>query len=178
MGWFWWVLLVDDNIALAAWLIFAIGWTDWIDGYLARKLNQVTNLGKALDPVADRLMIVSAVVGGLIVGVIPLLIGIPLLLREAIMAVVTLYLVSQGGGTLEVRKQGKNATFLIYGAVPAFYLAEAGFLETFMRPLAWIAGVVGLILYWYVMFQYLADARVNLSRLESRTTTKQPLEKD
>ncbi|MEX1092969.1 MAG: CDP-alcohol phosphatidyltransferase family protein, partial [Acidimicrobiia bacterium] len=71
VGVFWWVLVVDDNIALAAWLIFIIGWTDWIDGYLARKLDQVTKLGKALDPVADRLMIVSAVVGGLVVGVVP-----------------------------------------------------------------------------------------------------------
>ncbi|MGH3668802.1 MAG: CDP-alcohol phosphatidyltransferase family protein, partial [Acidimicrobiia bacterium] len=38
---FWWALLVEDNVALAAWLIFIIGWTDWIDGYLARRLGQV-----------------------------------------------------------------------------------------------------------------------------------------
>ena len=71
VGWFWWALVAQDDIVLAAWLIFFIGWTDWIDGYLARRLNQVSELGKILDPVADRLMIISAVVGGLVVGVVP-----------------------------------------------------------------------------------------------------------
>ena len=42
---FWWALLARDDVALAAWLVFLIGWTDWIDGYLARRLNQVSELG-------------------------------------------------------------------------------------------------------------------------------------
>lgn len=172
VGVFWWVLLVPENIVLAAWLIFIIGWTDWIDGYLARRLNQVSELGKALDPIADRLMIVSAVVGGLIVGVVPGWIGIPLLLREAIMAIVALALVARGAGTLPVRKFGKWATFIIYGAIPSFYLAGADFFEAFFLPLAWVFGVIGLTLYWYVMFQYIGDARQRLSRVESPSTAR------
>ncbi|MEX1038312.1 MAG: CDP-alcohol phosphatidyltransferase family protein [Acidimicrobiia bacterium] len=167
VGLFWWVLVVDDNIALAAWLIFIIGWTDWIDGYLARKLDQVTNLGKALDPVADRLMIVSAVVGGLIAGVVPPVIAVPLLIREALMGILTLYLMSRGGGTLEVRYLGKTATFFLYGAIPAFYLAAAGFLEGLMLALAWIFGVLGLILYWYVLVEYIGDIRRALPGVKS-----------
>lgn len=167
VGAFWWVLIVDDNIVLAAWLVFAIGWTDWIDGYLARKLNQVSNLGKALDPVADRLMIVSAVVGGLIAGVVPAVIAIPLLVREAIMGLLTVYLASRGGGTLQVRYLGKAATFALYGAIPAFYLAAAEFLESLMSGLAWFFGVLGLILYWYVMVEYIGDIRTALLRVES-----------
>lgn len=167
VGWFWWVLLGNDNIALAAWLIFIIGWTDWIDGYLARRLNQVSELGKALDPIADRLMIVSAVVGGLIVGVVPLIIGIPLLVREVIMGFVALYLASKGGGTLPVRYYGKAATFALYGSIPAFYLAEAGFLSPLMFALAWVFSVIGLVLYWVVMFQYMGEARQRLAGLKS-----------
>ncbi len=165
--WFWWVLIVDENVAFAAWLIFFIGWTDWIDGYLARKLNQVTEFGRILDPVADRLMIVSAVVGGLVVGVVPLIIGIPLLVREVIMGAVTLYLAYRGGGTLSVRYWGKAATFSLYGAIPAFYWAEAGLLSTLMFGLAWFFGVVGLVLYWVVMAQYIGETRQRLTALES-----------
>lgn len=167
VGVFWWVLVVDDNIALAAWLIFIIGWTDWIDGYLARKLDQVTKLGKALDPVADRLMIVSAVVGGLITGVVPAIIAIPLLVREALMGVLTGYLAVRGGGTLEVRYLGKVATFALYGAIPAFYLAAAGFLEGLMFVLAWFFGLLGLFLYWYVLVEYVRDVRTALPDVES-----------
>lgn len=167
IGVFWWVLIVDDNIALAAWLIFIIGWTDWIDGYLARKLDQVTKLGKALDPVADRLMIVSAVVGGLITGVVPAIIAIPLLVREALMGVLTGYLAVRGGGTLEVRYLGKVATFALYGAIPAFYLAAAGFLEGLMFVLAWFFGLLGLFLYWYVLVEYVRDVRTALPDVES-----------
>jgi cardiolipin synthase (CMP-forming) len=167
VGVFWWVLVVDNNIALAAWLIFIIGWTDWIDGYLARKLDQVTKLGQALDPVADRLMIVSAVIGGLIVGVVPAAIALPLLLREVLMGALTGYLALSGGGTLAVRYLGKVATFALYGAIPAFYLAAAGFLEGLMLVLAWFFGFLGLILYWYVLVEYVGDVRSALRRVES-----------
>ena len=167
VGVFWWVLVVADNIALAAWLIFIIGWTDWIDGYLARKLNQVTKLGKALDPVADRLMIVSAVVGGLVTGVVPAIIAVPLLVREALMGVLTVYLALRGGGTLEVRYLGKAATFALYGAIPAFYLAAAGFLENLMLVLGWFFGLLGLIFYWYVLVEYVGDARTALLDVKS-----------
>jgi cardiolipin synthase (CMP-forming) len=164
---FWWALLVKDDVALAAWLIFFIGWTDWVDGYLARRLNQVSDLGKALDPIADRLMIASALIGGLIAGVLPPWLAWGLIAREVLVGIVALTLALRGGGTIEVRYIGKVATFLLYGAIPGFYLAEAGVLEALMRPLAWVAGIVGLALYWYVAFMYIGDSQAKLSRLES-----------
>jgi cardiolipin synthase (CMP-forming) len=177
VGVFWWAL-ADDNIALAAWLVFLIGWTDWIDGYLARRLNQVSELGKALDPIADRLLIVSAVLGGLIVGVVPGWIGIPLLIREAIMAVTAVVLVARGAGTLPVRDLGKLSTFIIYGSIPAFYLAGAGVFPEFFLPIAWISGVIGLTLYIVVMFQYLGDATRRLSALESQSDSSLGIEEN
>lgn len=167
VGVFWWVLFGLENTGLAGLLIFVIGWTDWIDGYLARRLNQVSRLGTMLDPVADRLMIASALVGGLIAGVVPALIGWPLIAREVLMALVTLYLVVRGAGALAVRNVGKQATFILYGAIPTFYFASAGILEVIAEPLAWFTGVVGLALYWYAAFLYLGDARSALRELES-----------
>jgi cardiolipin synthase len=160
---FWWVTLAEENIALAAVLIFVIGTTDWVDGYLARRLNQVSELGKFLDPLADRLMIASALLAGLIAGVVPLVIGIPLLAREALVAIGAAYLAARGGGKLAVRYVGKLATFLLYGAIPAFYLQAADVAPNVFGPPAWSAGALGLILYYAVAWQYLNDIRTTLS---------------
>jgi cardiolipin synthase (CMP-forming) len=170
VGVFWWMLLGEENVVAAAWLIFAIGWTDWIDGYLARRLNQVSRLGKALDPVADRLMIASAVIGGSIADVVPLAIAGPLIAREVVMAIVAGVLVLRGGGVLDVRPLGKWATFILYGSIPSFYLAAAGVLPTLMEPVAWVTGIIGLGLYWYVLGQYVVDARTRIGGVESRNS--------
>lgn len=165
---FLWLLLGLDDVRGAAVLMIVIGTTDWVDGYLARRLNQVSKLGKVLDPVADRLMIVSAVVGGLLAGVLPEVIVWPLIARELFMGVVTLYTVSRGAGTLSVRYLGKLATFALYGSIPSFYLAAAGFLPGVLSPVAWLSGVVGLVCYWIVAFMYVGDARRATAKVESR----------
>ncbi len=166
---FWWVLFGLDDPVLAGWLIVVIGCTDWVDGYLAHRLNQVSELGKALDPVADRLMIVSALIGGLIAGVLPPLFCYLLIARELLMAVVTFYLSSKGAKRLEVRWLGKAATFTLYASIPAFYVAQGETLTGLLTFLAWGFGVVGLVFYWVVAFQYLGDARKSLAAVESRS---------
>lgn len=166
---FWYVLIGQDRVGLAAALIFLIGSTDWIDGYLARRLNQVSEFGKLLDPLADRLMIASALIGGLVAGVLPSVIGWPLLAREVLVGMGTLILAGRGLGKLEVRWLGKAATFALYGAIPSFYLLSAGILPWLFGPPAWIAGAVGLLLYWFVGWQYMGDIRAKLRSVESPT---------
>lgn len=170
---FWWVLLAEERLALAAGLIFVIGGTDWVDGYLARRLNQVSEVGKVLDPLADRLMIASALIGGLIAGVVPGLIGWPVLVREGIVGVAALVLAVKGRGALVVRPLGKVSTFLLYGAVASFYFVGADFLPWLFGPPAWIAGVVGLVLYWWVAVDYIGDVRKRLASLESPSTSQE-----
>lgn len=170
---FWWVLLARDDVVLAGWLVFIIGWTDWVDGYLARRLDQVSELGKMLDPIADRLMIASAVIGGLIVGVLPGVIGYGIILREAMMGLIALLLLSKGARQLEVRLLGKAATFALYGAIPAFYVAEGEVLSGLFTFIAWFFGTLGLILYWIVAFQYVGDARANLADVESGSDSEE-----
>lgn len=135
--------------------MLVIGVTDWLDGSLARALNQVSEIGKFLDPLADRIAIVAAVAGGLVAGVVPGLIAVPLLVRETIVALGALYLVRRVGRNVEVKYLGKVATFVVYGAIPSFYLAAAG--TDAFEPIAWITGVIGLILYYIVTVDYGRD---------------------
>jgi cardiolipin synthase (CMP-forming) len=154
---FWWVTLVADDIPQAAVLIFVIGGTDWVDGYLARRLDQMSAVGQFLDPLADRLMIASALVAGLLAGVVPLVIGIPLVAREAVVAIGALVMARRATGGLVVRYEGKVATFLLYGAIPSFYFTAAEVAPWLFGPVAWISGVVGLLLYYWVAFVYARD---------------------
>jgi cardiolipin synthase len=164
---FWWALVVADDVVLAAWLMFAIGWTDWVDGYLARRLNQVSRLGKALDPIADRLLIAASLIGGLIAGVLPGWFAWGLIVREVIVGLMAVYLAMRGAGTIEVRWMGKAATFGLYGAIPAFYLSAAGVAEWLLYPVAIVLGIIGLGLYWAVLVYYVGDSRAKLAAVQS-----------
>lgn len=155
---FWWLALEADRLAAAAALAIVVGGTDWIDGYLARRLDQVTVLGAVLDPVADRLMIASIVVVGLVTGAVPAVLGGLLIVREGLVAIGAVYLGSRGV-SLEVRYLGKAATFLLYGAIPSFLLLAAGVEPWLFAAPAWLGGVVGLVLYYWVAGEYVRDGR-------------------
>jgi hypothetical protein len=86
------------------------------------------------------------------------------------MAIVTLFVFSRARTTLEVRVLGKWATFLVYSSIGWFYIAAIPFLEVILTPLAWIAGVGGLSLYWVTAFQYTGDALRIVRELESTTS--------
>jgi cardiolipin synthase len=162
-----WILVGQRRIELAAVLVFLVGSTDWLDGYLARRLNQVSEVGKVLDPLADRLMIAAAVIGGMIVGVLPGVIVFPLIVREAAVGFGALLLARRRLPRLEVRYLGKAATLLLYLAIPSFYLSTTESAPWLWSPPAWIAGVTGLLLYWMVAGQYAGDIRRLWRSLES-----------
>ena len=171
--WFLYVLFAEDDPAKAGIIIAVVAATDWIDGTLARALNQESELGRKLDPVADRLAIVAAVVGGAIWGVLPMVLVVPLVVREVGMAILTLYLLSSGRGTLQVRYVGKVATAFVYTAIPAFYLSFT-YAPRIFEALGWTAGVLGLVLYWYVSLRYLGDARKLITGAgDERTSSRQ-----
>lgn len=151
-------MVVDENYGWAGVLLAFIGATDWIDGYLARRLNQVTELGKLLDPVADRLAVFIAVVAGLWSGVIPAVFAWALLIREGLISLGALYGWLNGVTKLDVRYIGKVATFAVYAAVAGFYLGE-GFDVPLVTTAALIIGIPGLILYYVVAVLYVGDMR-------------------
>ncbi|MEN8113146.1 MAG: CDP-alcohol phosphatidyltransferase family protein [Actinomycetota bacterium] len=152
-----WLVLIEET-AWAGLLLGVIGATDWIDGYLARKLDQVTEVGKLLDPVADRLAVAVAVVLGLIVGVLPAWLGWGIIVREVLIGIGAVYGWTKGIRRLDVRWLGKTATLLLYFGITAFYLADG------LRSdvLWWIAlgfGLSGLVLYYAVAVDYVRDMR-------------------
>lgn len=153
---FLWLLFGDDNPLVAGLLLGGIGATDWVDGYLARRLNQVSELGKLLDPIADRLAITAAVIGGWVAGVLPWPVALALVVRESIIAVGAVVAAWKWKARVEVRYLGKVATFALYSAIGSFYV-YAGFDHPFFLWWAWCVVIPGLILYYAVGAQYFAD---------------------
>lgn len=140
---------LDDRWA-AGWVLFLIGSTDWLDGYLARRLGQVSNVGKVLDPVADRLLFFVGVGSIVIDGSVPLWFAVAVLAREAAVAIGTLTLAALGATRIDVTWYGKAATFALMGAFPAFLVGASDHATADgFRVLAWVIGIPGLALaYW------------------------------
>jgi len=150
-----WLAVARDDYAAAALLLGLIGGTDWIDGYLARRLRQVSEIGKMLDPLADRLAVAAAVVVGWVTGVLPWPVAALLVGREALVTLGALVLAA-GGRRIAVRRMGKVATFGLYFAIPSFYM-YAGTEIAFWNGAAWVLVVPSLILYYIVAGHYLGD---------------------
>src|SRR5476649_1091502 len=94
----------------AAVLLAVLGATDWVDGWIARRFDQGSELGKILDPVADRVLLLTAVVALMIDGVVPAWVGAAVLLREAVVSVSTLALAAAGAARIDVAWLGKAGT--------------------------------------------------------------------
>src|ERR1019366_9943859 len=87
---FLWLLFGTNHRAEAAWLLAVLGATDWIDGYLARRLHQVSNVGKVLDPTADRLLVITGLLAVAAAGGVPWWFAGLALVRELLVSVLTL----------------------------------------------------------------------------------------
>ena len=144
----------------AAVLLAALGSTDWVDGQLARRLDQVTNLGKVLDPVADRALLATAAIGILAEGAVPLPIAVLALAREGLVAIAAVLLALAGARRIDVTFIGKAGAFGLMCAFP-FYLAghaPNGWHQT-AEDLGWIAAIVGLTCGWISVAVYVPLAR-------------------
>lgn len=156
---FLWLLLVPEA-DVAALVVLAVGGTsDWIDGYVARRLGQVSRLGELLDPAADRLYILATLLAFTVREVVPWQFTAALLAREAVMAVCLLVLRRRGHGPPPVHYVGKTATFLLLAAFPTLLLAHAvPATRDVAGALGWGLGWWGLALYWVAAALYLAQA--------------------
>jgi cardiolipin synthase (CMP-forming) len=151
----------------AALLLGVLGATDGVDGYVARRFNQVSTLGKVLDPIADRLLLGVAAIAIIAVGAIPLWVAVIALSREALVAGGFLYVAAAGGRRMDVQWAGKAGTFGMMFAFPLFLAGHANdSWHSIAEALAWIAVIPALALGWYAAITYLPKARVALA--ESR----------
>lgn len=155
-----WLLFGAGRQTAAAILLGVLGATDWVDGHLARRFGQVSTLGKVLDPVADRLLVGTAVVSVIVHGAVPVWFGAATLAREVLISLVTLVLAALGARRIDVLWIGKAGTFALMFAYPAFLLSHGT--ASWQGPFyvfAWVAGLIGLVLAWIAAVAYVGPAR-------------------
>ena len=159
----------------AAWVLAAMGSTDWVDGYLARHLHQVSKVGKILDPIADRLLLIGGAGAIVAVGAVPVWVAVVALGRELIVAVTVLALAAMGARRIDVTWWGKAGAFGLMVAFPLFLCGHsAAWWHSQAEDMAWFAFVPGMVfgLYSLVLYVPLArralaegrEARVGLTR--------------
>jgi cardiolipin synthase len=153
-------LLFVAHQEVAAAIVLGVGGTsDWVDGFLARRLGQVSRLGELLDPLADRLYILATLLALSISHVLPWWFTIVLLARETILAVLLLVLRRSGYGPPPVHYLGKSATFLLLVALPMVLLAAAApATYVWAYPVGWGLAWWGLVFYWIAGALYVIQA--------------------
>jgi len=154
---FLYLFLVAERYGWAVTVLAIGGTSDWIDGYLARRLGQVSRLGELLDPLADRLYILATLIAFTAKGVVPWWFTIALLTREAVLLVTLLILRRYGMGPPPVHYLGKTATFILLFAFPVLLLAwsTAGTVHAIAYANGWALAWWGLALYWLAGVLYL-----------------------
>ncbi len=169
---FLYLLLGPEADGWAVAILMVAGFTDWLDGKLARWLDQSSRLGALLDPAADRLYIVSTLVALALREIVPVWIVALLVGRELVLGLALLVLRRYGYPPLQVHYLGKAATLLLLYAFPGLLLADGeGWVATIAEPFAWALTIWGTALYVLAGMLYLIQA-AGLVRAEraSRTT--------
>jgi cardiolipin synthase (CMP-forming) len=153
-----WLIIGPQADALAVLVLALGGFTDWLDGYLARAWHQISRIGQMLDPIADRLYILAVLLGLALRGIVPWWLVALVVGRDVVIAFLVPVLKTRGFSSLPVHFLGKAATFSLLYAFPLVLLGsgEQGWLQ-----LAWVLGwafaIWGTALYWYAGGLYIAQ---------------------
>jgi cardiolipin synthase len=169
---FWLVLRNRDGWALG--VLAVSGFTDYLDGNLARRWNQVSRLGQLLDPVADRLYILATLIGLAWRDVVPWWLLLLIVGRDFVLSFTIPALARYGYGPLPVHFLGKAATFCLLYAFPLLLLAQIGGpVAEAARVLGWAFAWWGAGLYWWAGWLYLRQVRdvLDAARTEQPTGT-------
>lgn len=157
---FLWLVLVPQADGWAVAVLMLSGFSDYLDGVLARRWNQTTRAGQLLDPLADRLYILAALVGLSVRDIIPWQLVAALVARDAVLAGCLPLLRRHGYGPLPVHFLGKAATFNLLSAFPLLLLGTGdGLLGDITRVFGWAFAGWGTGLYWWAGILYLAQVR-------------------
>lgn len=150
------VIMGYDLFALGV-LVFS-SLTDFLDGVLARRLNQVTRLGQLLDPAADRFFIFATLIGLAVRGIVPWWLVIVIVGRDAVLLVAGVVLANFGFGPLPVHHLGKIATFCLFYALPILMIGQAfPTAAPFSAPIGWGFALWGAFLYWWAGAIYIIE---------------------
>jgi cardiolipin synthase len=160
---FLWLLWGADEELAAGLLAAGLGATDWVDGYIARRFDQGSELGKILDPTADRVLLVALAIAVLTQGV-PVavkVIVVVMLVREVLIAAATIGLALAGARRIDVVWAGKAGTLALMFSLPMFLGADAtrASWNAFFIVCAWVFAIGGVILGYYAGARYVPVAR-------------------
>jgi cardiolipin synthase (CMP-forming) len=166
---FLWLVLVPEADGWALAVLFVSGISDYADGYLARRLNQTSKVGEILDPVADRLYILSTVIGLAARGIIPWWVAVLLPARDAFLWCLVPFLRTRGYSSLPVHFLGKAATANLLYAFPLLLLGDgSGVLAELAKVVGWAFAIWGIGLYWWAGLLYAWQVRKLLADRERR----------
>ena len=161
---FLWLVIVPQTAEadlIAAGILGLAGISDWLDGKLARMLNQQSRLGQILDPAADRLYIAATIIALAVRGIIPWWLFAAIAGRELCVGIALLVLKNRTPyGALQVSFVGKTATLCLMYAFPLLFLgAHGGLAAEVVRVFGWAFAVWGIALYWWAAMLYLTQVR-------------------
>lgn len=149
----------DQRIAATA-VLFVTGATDFLDGFVARRLNQVTTLGKVLDPTADRIVLVVGVISIAVYGAVPVWLAVVVLGRELVVSIAVIVLAALGARRIDVLWVGKAGTFGLMACFPFFLLSDSSAQwARILRVLTWIGVVPALVFSFAAAFAYVPLAK-------------------
>ena len=147
-----WLVLARNEYGWGVFVLAMMGCTDWIDGFVARKLNQTSKLGRIMDPVADRVALVAVTITMVIAGFLPLWLLLLLLIPDVVLLGATIYFF-RGDADLKVTMLGKTRTAALMIGTPMLLLAKA--LESnFTFILSWIFLGAAMIMHVIAFGQY------------------------
>lgn len=160
---FFWLIVGPESDGLALAILIVSSFTDWLDGYLARRLNQFSRLGELLDPLADRLYVVAALAALYIRDLLPIWVVVLLILRDVLMSMLLLYLKRFGITGVPVHFVGKAATMNLLYALPLVLMGTfSGLVGQLAHVFGWAFLIWGITMYWYagaLYFRQVFDMR-------------------
>jgi cardiolipin synthase len=157
---FLWLILVPEADGWAVAVLMASGVSDYADGYLARRLHQTSIVGQILDPVADRLYILSTVFGLAARDIIPWWLAVLLPARDAFLWGLVPFLRTRGYSSLPVHFLGKAATANLLYAFPLLLLGDGGgAVAALSKVFGWAFVIWGTGLYWWAGLLYAWQVR-------------------
>jgi cardiolipin synthase len=150
------IILGEDVLALVVLVVSSA--TDFLDGVLARRLDQVSRLGQLLDPAADRLFIFATIIGLAVRGIVPWWLVAVIVGRDVLLLVLGIVLANFGYGPLPVHHLGKIATFCLFYAFPILMIGQAFPAAAFVSaPVGWAFALWGAFLYWWAGVIYIVE---------------------
>lgn len=163
-AWFLVELFSVGDRFLAAVALSIAGVTDYLDGYIARRFDQASDLGKFLDPAVDRIMTTGTMVAFMVFGALPIWLGALVLAREVVVSVAALVLAARGVREIEVIFIGKLGTFGFMCALPMLLFGHGyGVVEHDFGIAGWMILVPSLVLAFVSAWMYLPRIREALA---------------